>query len=356
MLGCNATPFAALGFEQAHRDGTDMGVLAVRGRYQISTGGSLEAARDQDLVLVDEYEGDPHKTPLLRAADLIPFKPATDISILGKAYAPKGEAMTEWLAGVRIGKLAHVVRAVGRRHWSWNGGSWQLSAAEPTTEVALDYRLAASDQSMDGVGDPKVPANPIGVRQPSRRITNEEHALPTAMIDSSNDDYSDAFTERVPQGLSPIPPFWRMRQQFAGTYDEDWLANRHPRLPADFDYRFYQSAHPDLIYPGYLNGNELAELARLVPGGGTLRFCLPGIQPVARYRWRDGREVSLLMNLDGLHIDLRELPYRVDITWRSWLPICPNFLCIELSTEPLERMCNSGLPRASINGLADETP
>lgn len=354
MLGRNTTQFAAIGFEQAHRDGDDMGVLAVRGRYSIGGDGMLSLLPDQDLVLVDEYVGDPHKTPMIRSADLVAFKPATDITVIGKTYAPKGEPAAEWLAGIRIGDLAHVVRATGRRHWIWGADKWRLSSPEPATEIDLDYRLAASDISLDGENDPEVPSNPIGVRRPPQKGDERRDALPVPSIDATDDDYSDAFADRIPQGFSPVPPFWRLRQKFAGTYDDDWVANRHPRLPEDFDYRFYQSAHPDMIYPGYLAGDEVAELARLTPGGGKTRFALPGIQPIARYRWRDGREVRLQMNLDGVHVDLRNAPHTVDITWRSWLPICPNFLCIELSAEPLAVARTSGLPRPALNGIAEE--
>lgn len=354
MLGRNTTPFAAIGFEQAHRDGQDMGVLAVRARYLLDEYGHLSLAPEQELVLVDEYEGDPHKTPLLKAADLIPFKPATDVSVIGSTYAPNGAEATEWLAGIRVGKMAHVVRASGRRHWMWHAGNWRLSAPEPATHMPMDYRLAASDESLDGEGNPEVPANPLGVKRPPRNGKEQAGALPVASIDASDDDYSDASAPRIPQGMAPVPPFWRLRQQFAGTYDDNWAANRHPQLPEDFDYRFYQSAHPEMIYPGYLAGDEVVELARMTPSGGTLRFDLPGVQPIALYRWRDGREVTLLLNLDGVHIDLRNTPYFVDITWRAWLPICPNFLRIELSVEALELMRASGLPRAALDGLAEE--
>jgi hypothetical protein len=353
MLGKNDTGFAAIGFEQAHRDGHDMGVLAVRGRYTIQEDESLLLDGEQDLVLVDEYEGNPHQSPMVRAADLIPFKPATDITILGKTYAPKGEAATEWLAGIRIGELAHVIRAKGRRQWMWHRDGWRLSSPEAVTEVDLDYRLAASDLSIDGEDDPEVSENPIGLRIPPRRGCDEVHALSLPSIESSEDDYSDPFARRLPQGFSPVPPFWRLRQRFAGTYDDDWSANRHPQLPEDFDYRFYQSAHPDMVYPGYLRGDERAEIARLVPGGGTLRFSLPNVQPVAVYRWRDGREVTVLLNLDGVHIDLRTPPYRVDITWRCWLPVCPNFLRMDLHVEPLEKMLHSEVPRTTIDGLSE---
>lgn len=355
MLGRNNTPFAAIGFEQAHRDGHDMGVIAVRGRYTIDDDGALALAPEQELILVDEYEGDPHTTPLLRAADLIPFKPSTDISILGKAYAPTGQPSTEWIAGLRIGKWANAVRINGRRHWRWRANGWHLSAAEPIEEAAMDYRNASGDLSWDHHDDPEVPQNPIGIKRPPRERKENEDALPVALLDSLDDDYSDIFASKTPKGFSPVPPFWRLRQQYAGTYDDAWVAERHPQLPEDFDYRFYQSAHPDMIYPGYLAGDESIELARLTPGGGTLRFSLPGVQPTALYRWRDGREVRVLLNLDGLHIDLRQTPYQVDITWRSWLPICPNFLRIELTVDELDAMRTSGLPRATIDGLSEET-
>jgi hypothetical protein len=50
MLTDNATPFAAIGFEQWHRDGPTMAVVAVRGSYLVRPGGALELekhAREQ---------------------------------------------------------------------------------------------------------------------------------------------------------------------------------------------------------------------------------------------------------------------------------------------------------------------
>ncbi|MFD1743836.1 DUF2169 domain-containing protein, partial [Rhizobium helianthi] len=38
-----------------------------------------------------------------------------------------------------------------------------------------------------------------------------------------------------PAGFAPLSPFWKDRAVLAGTYDDDWVANRHPLLPHDFD-------------------------------------------------------------------------------------------------------------------------
>ncbi|KMO31200.1 hypothetical protein VQ03_27590, partial [Methylobacterium tarhaniae] len=88
MLIRNETPFAAMGFGQLHRDGAPMAVLCVRAGYVLNPDGSLQLAADQAIVLNDVYEGDPLRTPLLRVGDLIPYKPAADVTLLGAAHAP----------------------------------------------------------------------------------------------------------------------------------------------------------------------------------------------------------------------------------------------------------------------------
>ena len=370
MLGTNDTPFAAIGFEQAHRDGVDMGVLAVRGSYELSPDGMLSLANDQAIVLVDEYEGDPHKTPLLRASNLVPFKPGTDVTLVGNAYAPGGAPTERWTASVSVGPCSHAVRVSGPRGWTEQDGRLVAGAPEPAAGIALDWRFAWSDLAEDERADgPVPPLNPIGMRRPSaasgeRRAAEPSRAdrlagdparggdpLPVPLIVASDEDNGDPHAERVPSGFGPVPPFWRWRQRHAGTYDDDWLAHRHPQLPPDFDYRFYQTAPPELVVPRYLNGDEEIRLEQLLPGRDRFAFRLPAIQPVARYEWRDGREVMLRCNLDGVHMDFRSPPMRVDLTWRAWLPVCPSFFAIHLGTRPLDDPTLDDLPRSGLHGI-----
>ncbi len=74
------------------------------------------------------------------------------------------------------------------------------------------------------------------------------------------------FERSAPQGFGPIPPWWLDRQSHAGTYDEAWRTTRAPRLSEDFDYRFFQIAHPSLIVPA-LDGDETVALDHLTPSG-----------------------------------------------------------------------------------------
>lgn len=106
-----------------------------------------------------------------------------------------------------------------------------------------------------------------------------------------------------------------------------------------------------LVFAPWLNGDETIQLARVLPEGYNIVFELPGLQPVAHYQWLDDREVKMKLNLDGVHIDVRREPFTVEITWRGWLPVCPQFFKIDLSLFTLGSPAIAGLPRPSLFGL-----
>jgi hypothetical protein len=96
MLGKNNTPFAAIGFEQMHRDGDRMAIIAARGRFELSADGRLAVAAKQEIVLADECQGEPLKATLTKVSDLVPFRPATDITVQGVSYPSQGETPPNW--------------------------------------------------------------------------------------------------------------------------------------------------------------------------------------------------------------------------------------------------------------------
>ena len=81
-----------------------------------------------------------------------------------------------------------------------------------------------------------------------------------------------------PAGFGFIGPEWEPRRKNAGTYDDNWMKNKMLLVPDDFDRRYYNAAHPDLVVQGYLKGNEPVEVVNASPRG-TLSFDLPGIAP-----------------------------------------------------------------------------
>lgn len=353
MLDKNTSGFSALGFEQLHRDGTRMAVIAVRGRFDLDENGGLSISKDQEMILEDEYEGDPHKTPLLLPGDIVPFKPNTDVTALVKSWPPAQTSSACWQCGIKVGENQYIVEVGGPSEWKWTETGWERTEPTPVRNALIDYRIAASDAVCGAPLSEDVPLNPLGVPRLREALLEKGERYPAISIKSPDEVYK-LEADHSFEGFGPVPPFWRSRQQYTGTYDERWKAERHPLLPEDFDYRFYQCAHPRLIQKGFLKGDERIELGRVRPGGGNIAFHLPDLVPVAHYQWIDDREVTLRLNLDGVHIDVREPPFRVDLTWRAWLPVCPAFFKIDLSVASLGDAGVSELQTYLQDGFADE--
>ncbi len=335
MLADNNSPFAAVAFEQVHRDGQRMAVVAARARYALSPDGSLARSTEPEIVLSDVYDGPPHNAPLLRASDLMPFRPFADVTVLAQAHAPDNAARAAWNVGVKIDDRAAVLRVNGPREWrpeSGPGGErFVLGPAKPSLVAPIDYRAAAGGRA---IGDPKgwaEPRNPIGPGLIDDKYTSTRHSYAAPTIESPDAPIVDPLARPEPQGFGPIAPSWAQRLRFAGTYDEEWRERRHPRLPADFDYRFHQVAHPSLVQPGYLRAGARISLGRLAPGDAPIEFRIPDEEPYAIFKWIDGREVVAAMNRDGLHVDMRgPPPWRVDVAFRVWIEVCPRFLKADL--------------------------
>jgi hypothetical protein len=374
MLGKNNTPFAAIAFEQMHRDGDRMAVIAVRGRYKLSADGRLAIAAKQEIVLADEYQGDPPKAALTKVSDITPFRPAADITVQGVSYPPGGETSTGWSFSIGVEDRTHVLRCNGYRVWereqesktappSIRGKSvtpgnaqpvWRLGASQPAGRVPLEYKFAAGGEIIGAPGHQVDPRNPQGVGVLHTSLQGGDEPIPAAVIDSVTAPVVDPHLAPEPQGMAPVPPSWQWRQRYAGAYDGAWRKQRRPRLPRDFDYRFYQVAHPELIWPGFLRGDERFRLVNLSRQASVLDFQLPGVAPVAKFEWLDEREVIARLNLDGAHIDMREgPPWSVDLTWRAWIAICPRFFRIDLGMVRLTSPDLAPLPIAREAGLEE---
>lgn len=355
MLSNNLTPFAAMGFAQLHRDGRTMACLAVRGSFEIPSVNGLRLAEPQELIYTDVYDGDPHRNPMSKTGDLVPFKPAADVTLVGNAYAPGKRPSRSWNVKISVANQSCGLRVSGPREWLPGlrrfKPSWNLGEADAAEMVALDYRLASGGRH---IGDPEGNVdrrNPIGSGLLDGKYTRFSEKFPAPQIDAVHAAIDGPYDAPEPQGFGPISPWWIQRQQYAGTYDENWKTNIHPRLPDDFDYRFYQCAHPSLIMPGYLQGGEKVTVEGCRPGGETVSFSVPEIGIVAEHAWSDGRKLFTRLNLDGLHMDFRGDVPRFDLTWRGWIARSPDYLAAELNTATLATALN--YPSSDEDGVSE---
>lgn len=337
----NRLPFPAMAFRQFDANGDLDCVVAVRGTFEHRQGDTLSiAAKQEDFQWEDAYDGDPHAGPLLRQTDLTPEKAGTDITFLGNAHAPGGAPAPSWQVGLRVGQLSKRLEVHGPRFWKpvvkekWAGFSareakrvltdWQLSEAEPASQVPICWSKAYGGQ-IPGTGDPETETpvdvearNPLGCGIVNLGMPADHAPVAAPQITLPGEKLN--WREPIePQGLGLVSPWWRSRQQYAGTYDDLWLNERHPLLPADFDARFWQSAHPALIVVPHLTGDEDYQLDDLHPRFAQASGRLPGVSLGVRCTGQE-RDEWCLLSLDGVHFDWRN-DNRVMLTWRARFPL-----------------------------------
>jgi hypothetical protein len=338
----NRLPFPAMAFRQFDKDGKLDCVAAVRGTFQHVQDQPLEIMREQEgFRWEDAYDGDPHKGVMLRQTDLTPEKPGTDITFLGNAHAPGGKPLASWPVSLRIGQLEKKLRVYGERAWkpvlrdTWAGFTarepkrvlkdWRLSDAAPADQVPMIWTKAYGG-AVPGTGDPgaDIPAdveahNPLGCGIVNLDMDAAPIPVPAPQITADDNKQLDWRKPALPQGFGPIAPWWRFRQKYAGTYDEQWLEERHPLLPVDFDTGFWQCAHPDLIASPHLRGDESYQLENLHRNLPNATGQLPGLTFGVHCTRRDTGDWHVL-RLDGVHFDWRD-DDRVLLTWRVRFPL-----------------------------------
>ncbi|WP_166664613.1 DUF2169 family type VI secretion system accessory protein [Candidatus Thiosymbion oneisti] len=275
------TPFVTALAVFPDQEGVDTAFSVTKGTFDIGPEGIQVAEEQLPVVRADECWDEPGTSSIRYAAELGFTKPATDIVMTGHAYAPAERRVTSIDVGLMVGSRRKIIRVFGDRCWDRTLGIAHFTDPLPFAEMPLRYERAFGGRDQvsgrDGPQPRVYAANPIGH---GFRVRGGEQALtgmplpnledPKHLIDSPKD-------RPPPAGFGYIHPHWEPRRRYAGTYDEHWKKNRAPYLPADFDPRFNQAAHPDLIADGYLKGGEEVKIVN-ASKSGLLHFQLPRIR------------------------------------------------------------------------------
>jgi hypothetical protein len=315
----NQTPFMPLVFESQDVEDRRYDVIVLKGKYEIHNGQPLKLAPAPDpLTMADEYYDDPTTSSLKRESDLAPFKPRTDIHFTDPvAFAPHGKPSPRWQVQVQVGPVQKAMQVTGPRQWVHQSGRWKLSDPAPATEVSLRYENAFGGawqhKDENGVWE----ENPLGRGFVNPKHLDTKQPVPAPQIESPNEPIAELGKTHRPQGLGPLARAWQPRRQKAGTFDDAWLQQRWPGLPHDFSFEHYNSAHPDLIAPAHLRGDEAVVLQGLAPEG-TLAFRLPGHVVLVVLSFTDGRILPAAMLLDTVEIDVGRR--ECSLVWRMRLP------------------------------------
>ena len=302
------------------KDGRDHCVVVVKGTFTIGNEGKPILAEEQEpLVYADVHYGDPGTTSIKYECDFAPFKPKTDVLVNGSAYAPRGKPVKEMVVSLEIGRNKKEVRVVGDRRWQ--RGLFGLKPSNPTpfVKMPLVYERAfgGSDNTHE---DPKKQGtelrNLVGVGFHKNSDSKAIKGTPLPNLEDPRHPIRKWSAAPAPMGFGHLGRGWQPRIKFAGTYDEQWLKERFPFLPADFDQQYFQAAPSDQQVP-YLRGREVVRCLNMSESG-TLVFAVPEVEIPVAFRFRD-RDMKPDVKLDTVLVEPDHL--RIHLTWRTCAPL-----------------------------------
>ncbi len=325
--------------------------------YRIQHGSVVKrCAVDHELRKTDAYYegGDPEWSTVQHEYELAPYKPAADIVVIGKAYAPGGVPATQMTASVQVAEREKSIIVFGDRECHYRKDmSPVLSGPKPFTEMEIRYERAYGGR--DETSDPNIPffypRNYMGTGVALRNIKETVDGLALPNIEDPDDLLTP---ERIilgeperwpqqplPQGFGWFQRTWYPRNASVGLYpafvDVDTVTTEerlglvpknHIALAKQFKLPSYHprlnnGASHGLLFP-VLQGDENVCLRGLSPEG-LMEFTLPGESPKIMLDIGFGAQ-ELQARLDTVSIRPDDL--EVDLIWRgacvyegySWLP------------------------------------
>ena len=303
----------------------DQLIVLVKATYEIIDPHTLKLAERQlPINLAGSYTGEPGESSLLYPSEFCIEKCSTDIYMHGHAQTPDQSQHTVLDVGLRVGDIQKVVRVFGDRVWLFKTyveagvekTDCSISAPQPFTKMPLIYENAFGGQDTtpedekNHVFDER---NFVGKGIITEHSQHEEFVHLPNLEDPSA--LIQTFTDRpAPAGFGPIPGEWLPRRQYAGTYDDQWEKDRKPLLPTDFHPRFFNAAHPDLIAPKFLLGNEDVEIVN-ASSFGRLHFNLPAEIPGISVQLVQEKPILINTVLDSIMINTDN--HTVELLWRA---------------------------------------
>lgn len=368
----NLTPFEALAFSAYDVHDAEHHVVVLKVVHRLVPDGGADTHRCElapgdargKLSLADASYGELNASSVRAESDIAPFKPRCDVIVRATAHAPGGVPTARWQVALRVSTpergvlIDKTLMVCGPRWFERVGGAWAPGEPAPTAAVPMRWERALGGRCV--VPDPDAPpgearhllnevcfTNPVGAGWIESRyldaLARAGHDAPTRLPAPQVEHPDDPVTALVitehpphavdapqmaelaagyghrPAGLGFVGRAWTPRLQRAGTYDDDWLARRHPFLPDDFSFAYWNAAPDDqqIPWPDLGARFELAHLAAPEhTRDGALSFTLPPHRAFVMATLQ-GLPVPVPAVVDTVVVDTEEMT--VTCLWRALL-------------------------------------
>lgn len=321
----NATGMQAgytLGTEPSGREHL---VVAVKGTFAFPEKGEAPHLAEEQVPLVeaDTFTGEPGLSAPIYEADYAPRKPRCDVLLNGSAHAPGGKPATRVQVGLLVGTFNKSFDVVGDRVWQASALRADPGPPQPFVTMPITYDRAfggCDNFHPDESKHSAFMANPVGRGYHKQLAAKLVDGTPVPNTEERGKPVRAPDKVYRPMSFGAVGRGWEPRYKLAGTYDEKWLKEVFPFLPADFDDAYFQSAPMDQQIATPRGGEQVA-LLNLTPEGRTA-FRLPAVEvPVVFFRKRgDQEERQAVLDTIVIEPDQR----RLMMTWRTSLPLKRN--------------------------------
>jgi hypothetical protein len=305
----NNTPFAVNMAMYPNEAGVDTFYLIVKAGFNIGEKWTLIDEQIPPLT-EDVYWGEPNQSSLKFASDYHLGKPATDIVMIGQACAPAGKPVKAIDVELTVGEVEKTVRVFGDRVWR----DGQITAPKPFKAMPMVYEKAyggvyITEDEQQFCEE----RNPVGCGFAGDRSIDDMNGLPLPNLEDPADLIRQHSDQPAPSCFAFSSSSWQPRANYVGTYDQSWQNQQAPYLPGDFDKRFFNSAHSDLIYPGFLRGREAVRISNM-HADGEIQFNLPQVNLVSEVSIGNDTQ-SPSFNLETLLLEPNQL--QLSMVWRA---------------------------------------
>ena len=306
----NNTPFAARYVLLPNEKGIDTLYVVVKASFAIGTAWTL--CDEQHAPLGEDiYWEEPGQSSLKYPADVHQGKPSTDIAILGHACAPENQPVQTLEVSATIGQYQKTLRIFGDRYWQQG----RITPPDQFTHIPIRYENAFGGQhQVDNELKSLEPKNPIGKGYRGERKETEMEGQTLPNIEDPAHLIRHINDTPKPAGFGFIAPNWHPRATYAGTYDDQWLRNRAPYLPLDYQARTQNAATDGFICEEYLQGGEAVTLTGMHPDG-SIHFVLPHINLHGNIRLNGLPRQTLSFVMETLIIDTDAM--QLNMVWKA---------------------------------------
>jgi len=311
-------------------DGRESAVVVIKGTFLIPKGEkeTPKLGPPAEIITADTFTGEPGFSAPLYETDFAAIKPRCDVILNGSAYGPRGAAVERITVRLSVGGVNKSFDVVGKRVYKGGLMGLSVSPTEKFTVQPISYNVAfgGTDKTVTEPAKQKTYLlNHVG-------IGYHDGGNPQAVVGQSlphTEETGKPITNPKgsyrPMAFGSLGRAWQPRAKLAGTYDQKWLDETFPFLPADYDNRYYQAA-PEDQQTEFLCGNEVVDLTNLTPAGRTA-FRIPAIETPVVFLRKDYTRYDTEAVCDTLIIEPDLC--RFMMVWRATCPLKKNMIELE---------------------------